>query len=122
MTSKISSPALAEQKERARSLRREATVPERRLWNLLRDRRLGRFKFRRQHTVGPFIVDFYCAAASLVIEVDGRSHDGRAEKDQARQIYLERSVGLRVLRIGNDEVLSDPESVLLTVLRGLGVL
>jgi very-short-patch-repair endonuclease len=107
-------------KDRARALRRDATLPERSLWGLLRDRRLSGFKFRRQHVVGPYIVDFYCPADHLVIELDGRSHDDRATTDREREAYLKNREGLRVLRIANDDVLDDPEAVLVAVLRALG--
>src|SRR5690242_9709167 len=90
--------------ERARQLRRDTTVPERFLWSLLRDGRLAGLKFRRQHPIGPFVADFYCHDAALVVEVDGMSHDGRAVADAQRTSYLE-SQGLQVLRIGNDDVL-----------------
>jgi very-short-patch-repair endonuclease len=88
---------------------------------LLRDRRLVGIKFRRQHCVGPYIVDFYCFSHCLVVELDGRSHDDRGESDRARQVYLESVADLRVIRIGNDDILHDPESVILGLLRALGV-
>ncbi|QDV38527.1 endonuclease domain-containing protein [Tautonia plasticadhaerens] len=105
---------------RARRLRRESTFPERSLWYLLRDRRLSSLKFRRQHPIGPYFVDFYCAAYRLVIEVDGRTHDDRADQDISRQRDLE-SRGLVVHRVGNDEVLDDPESVVLGILKAVGI-
>jgi very-short-patch-repair endonuclease len=115
------SSAPAHMKERARELRKNSTIPERILWGLLRDRRLAGVKFRRQHCVGPYIVDFYCLARRLVIEVDGRSNDDRADYDQARQAYLESVAGLHVIRVGNDDILGDPESVILSVLKALGI-
>jgi very-short-patch-repair endonuclease len=72
-------------------------------------------KFRRQHPVNRFIVDFYCPDADLVIEVDGAVHDSTREQDRARQEVLE-SLGLRVLRFTNDEVLGDFENVIKTIL------
>jgi very-short-patch-repair endonuclease len=106
---------------RARQLRRNATFPERVLWGLLRDRRLSGLKFRRQHAVGPYVVDFYCSSHRLVVELDGRSHDDRGLEDRRRQNYLESVAGLKVLRVGNDDVLHDPESVVFGVLRALGI-
>jgi very-short-patch-repair endonuclease len=106
---------------RARQLRRDATFPERLLWGLLRDRRFRGVKFRRQHPVGPYVVDFYCRSHRLVVELDGRSHDDRGPEDRRRQDYLESAVGLKVFRVGNDEVLHDRESVVLGVLRALGI-
>jgi very-short-patch-repair endonuclease len=92
------------------------TWPERRLWAMLRSRRLGDMKFRRQQVVGPFIVDFLCPEAKLVIEVDGESHVGRGERDRQRDKFLGQN-GFRVLRVTNDEVLQSMDAVLETVLR-----
>jgi len=80
------------------------TIPERLLWGKLRDRRLAGIKFRRQHPVGPYVADYYCPAASLVIELDGRSHLGQEAPDRERQDYLE-GQGLRVIRFSNDKVI-----------------
>jgi very-short-patch-repair endonuclease len=90
---------------RARELRREATAAEEHAWSLLRDRRLLGLKFRRQHVIGGFVVDFYCAARRLVLEIDGSIHRtvAQAEYDAARTQYLELR-GLRVIRIPNEEV------------------
>jgi len=93
----------------ARRLRRDATVPERLLWARLRRRALG-VRFLRQRPVGPYVVDFLAPEARLVVEVDGRSHDGRAVADAARQRALE-ALGLTVLRVSNDAVLRDPAAV-----------
>ena len=101
---------------RGRSLRKDSTFPERLLWSRLRGRQLGQLKFRRQHPVGPFIVDFYCHEARLIIELDGVSHDGRAKEDEERSAYLRRE-GVRVFRVTNDDVLKDMEAVLLGILR-----
>jgi very-short-patch-repair endonuclease len=106
---------------RARQLRRQATGPERLLWHLLRDRRLGGAKFRRQHAVGPFVVDFYCPSHRLVIELDGRSHDDRGREDQERQEYLQSIAQLNIIRLNNDDVLHDSESVVLGLLKALGL-
>ena len=88
--------------KRSNSLRRSSTDAERRLWALLRDRQLGDTRFRRQHPLGSFILDFYCAEQKLVVEVDGGQHyfDQEAEKDAARTAYAE-GMGLRVLRFTN---------------------
>ena len=59
------------------------------LWKLLRDRRLGGFKFRRQHPIGSYVVDFACAGGKLVIELDGETHLRRAQADAERSAYLE---------------------------------
>ncbi|MBX2851340.1 MAG: endonuclease domain-containing protein [Phycisphaeraceae bacterium] len=96
--------------ERARDLRAESTIPERVLWGMLRARRLGRLKFRRQVPFGPYVTDFYCAEHRLVVELDGESHDGQRDRDAKRTAYLE-SVGLRVIRVTNSELASNPEGV-----------
>lgn len=90
---------------RAQRLRREATPAERKLWAHLKGARAGALQFRRQHPVGPFIVDFYCVALKLAIELDGDSHgaDGAAERDAARTEFLE-AKGISVLRFWNAEV------------------
>jgi adenine-specific DNA-methyltransferase len=103
---------------RARQLRRNATDAERKLWSLLRDRRLGGIKFRRQHPRGPYTLDFYWAEAALVIEVDGGQHAERVEEDAQRTAYLERE-GLRVLRLWNRDVLLNPEGCFLLILEAL---
>src|SRR5262245_48108386 len=92
---------------RARQLRRTSTPAEQVLWSLLRGRRLSGAKFRRQQPLGPFIADFYCAAASLVVEADGSSHVPRSEHDAARDAFL-RACGIRILRLSNREILQEP--------------
>ena len=87
----------------ARKLRREMTFPERLLWSRLRRGALG-VEVRRQVPVGPYVVDFYVPAARLVVEVDGRSHDGRGAADREREEAL-RAMGLCVVRVSNDDVL-----------------
>ncbi len=101
--------------QRARELRRRATEAERVLWERLRNRRLGGLKFRRQHPLGPYIVDFYCAEHRLVIEVDGPIHERQKERDALRTEYLE-AYGYRVLRFTNEDVLTDIEAVLERIL------
>jgi very-short-patch-repair endonuclease len=90
--------------QRARAYRRNPTSAEERMWSLLRDRRL-RYKFRRQHPIGKFVVDFACPGIHLVIEVDGPSHDGQEQRafDETRTEYLEQA-GWRVLRVPNNHV------------------
>lgn len=105
-----------QQRARSKQLRRDLTGPERGLWHLLRGRQLAGMKFRRQQVIGPYIVDFYCAQARLVIEVDGESHVGHGASDAARDAYL-RSHGLRILRVTNDDVLHESEAVMLAVLK-----
>src|SRR5665213_328929 len=104
------------QKERARRLRRELTPAERILWTELRGRRFAGLKFRRQHPFGPFILDFYCAEASLVVEIDGESHVGKEPADKGRQSWLE-AHGLTVVRFWNNEVYDDHEAVVEAIWR-----
>ncbi|QDT55375.1 hypothetical protein Pan44_34180 [Caulifigura coniformis] len=102
----------------ARQLRRNLTFPERLLWSRLRDRRLSGQKFVRQAPIGPFIVDFLCRQHSLVIELDGASHDNRGRRDMARQRQLEAS-GFRVIRFSNDDVLREMDTVLEAILKAV---
>ncbi len=105
---------------RARDLRGDASYPERTLWRLLRGRRLAGLKFLRQVPIEPFIVDFMCRERSLVIELDGDSHNDHAAYDQPRQQFLE-ALGLTVLRIANDDVQSNLEGVLFAIVRAAGL-
>lgn len=95
----------------ARELRRDLTEAESVLWQALRGGQLGGLKFRRQHPVGQFILDFYCSSHKLAVELDGAIHEGQTEYDAARTRQLE-SHGYRVLRFRNEEVLADLDSVL----------
>ena len=93
----------------ARRLRKDATFPERLLWSKLRRKQLG-VRFLRQRPVGDYAVDFLCPDAALVVEVDGRSHEGQFEQDVIRQHFLE-SQDLHILRFTNDEVLTEIDAV-----------
>jgi adenine-specific DNA-methyltransferase len=106
-------------RQSARRLRRDSTGPERALWEVVRNRNLARLNFRRQHPIGPYIVDFFCQEHQLAIELDGDSHIERAEYDARRQRYIEH-LGIRVLRIGNDDVLEDLEAVCRAILDACG--
>jgi very-short-patch-repair endonuclease len=101
---------------RSRRLRRDATWPEVILWRSLRGRGLGEFKFRRQQPIGRYVVDFFCSASALIVELDGDSHIERKAEDDARQRWLESS-GYRVVRISNDDVLQNLEGVLIQIER-----
>src|SRR2546422_527785 len=87
------------------------TLAEAVLWKELRGRKLNGMKFRAQHPVGQFILDFYCPECKLVIEVDGLLHEGRQEMDEARTLHLE-AYGYKVIRFTNQEVVHDLASVL----------
>ena len=95
----------------ARAQRRSPSLPEAMLWRLLRGSP-GGVRFRHQHAVGPYVADFYCATAKLVIELDGAVHDNEAarDQDQRRDDFL-REEGLSVLRILAADVLRDPVAV-----------
>jgi type I restriction enzyme R subunit len=99
--------------ELARELRKKQTSAEALLWELLRNRQLLGFKFRRQHQFGHYIADFYCHEAQLVIECDGAVHEPNEQwhHDQNRDAYMI-AQGLRVLRFSNDRILNDTENVL----------
>jgi len=102
----------------ARELRQRCTEAEVVLWNMLRNRRLGGLKFRRQHQVGPFIVDFFCPEKKLVIEADGVQHleSGRQERDTSRTAVLQEH-GFTVLRFENPDVVGNPKIVADHILR-----
>jgi len=101
----------------ARTLRGASTDAERRLWAALRGRQLAGFKFRRQHPIGPFVVDFVCLDHGLIIEADGGQH-AESTGDADRTQWLE-DHGWRVLRFWNNEILSNTEGVLETILSAL---
>ena len=106
-------PDIPYQAERARALRKNETPPEKKLWDALRNRKAGNFKFRRQHPIGYYVVDFYCEAKHLIVEIDGSIHDlpENKEYDITRQTELE-NIGYRFLRFSNDEVMNALEEVL----------
>lgn len=97
--------------QRARDNRKAMPSAEARMWSMLRDRRL-RYKFRRQHPIGAYVVDFACPAVRLVLEIDGPSHDQADQKtfDEAREVYLNER-GWRVLRIKNGEVFQSASDI-----------
>ena len=97
----------------ARAMRRDATSAERRLWHGLRNHRVSGLKFRRQVPLGPYIADFYCPSAKLVIEVDGVSHID-APADAVRDDWMAKC-GLRVMRFSNREVLGNLQGVLIAI-------
>lgn len=97
--------------QKAKDLRQHMTEAEQVLWQRLRTNQLGGWHFRRQQVIGGFVVDFYCHAASLAIEVDGPIHGMQVDYDMEGDRVLA-AYGVRVLRIKNQEVLEDIESVL----------
>jgi very-short-patch-repair endonuclease len=93
----------------ARRLRKNMSLPEVLLWQQLRGKRSS-IKFRRQHPIGPYVVDFFAGERALIVELDGAMHDARQSYDAARDGYL-KSRGFRIFRIAAAEVLRDPEEV-----------
>ena len=97
---------------KARRLRRRATTEaEKRLWYFLRGHRFDALKFKRQHPIGPYIVDFAAASQRLIIELDGGQHDSQRNQDARRTAWLERE-GYRVLRFWNNELFENLDAVL----------
>ena len=103
-------------KGRAKQLRQQPTEAETRLWRRLRRKQLGGLRFRRQAPIGPYIVDFFCPDAKLIVEVDGGQHADRQDCDDRRTKWLEAS-GYRVVRFWNNDVLANTERVLSEIQR-----
>ena len=101
--------------QRARELRNQETLPEKLLWEKLKENRLRGFRFKRQHPIDNFIADFYCHNAKLVIEIDGDSHEKQIEYDLNRTAIMN-GFNLKVLRFRNEEVMSQLESVLTRIM------
>jgi very-short-patch-repair endonuclease len=97
-------------KPKARELRKHMTEVERTLWRHLRLRQFGGFKFRRQHPIGQYIVDFVCLEKRLIVEVDGGQHSEQVRYDTERTAWLE-SQGFSLLRFWNNQVLEETEAV-----------
>jgi very-short-patch-repair endonuclease len=104
--------------EAAKTLRHEATDAEKALWASLRANRLDGWHFRRQQIIIGFIVDFYCHAAALIIEVDGGIHARQVEYDQERDLALT-TMGYRVIHFSNQDVLKKHDHVLQTIRENL---
>jgi|SRR3989344_6717491 len=98
---------------RARELRKETTGAENLFWNkILKNKKFVNFKFTRQKPLDHFIVDFYCAKLSLVIEIDGEIHDFQKIRDRERDNILKQKFGLQIIRYTNKEVLTNTEKVI----------
>ncbi|HJV42208.1 endonuclease domain-containing protein [Caulobacter sp.] len=103
----------------ARQLRQRQTFAEKTLWALVRNRRVGGFKFMRQAVIDRYIVDFVCESSKVIVELDGPVHEGREDHDAERTRILE-LCGYLVLRFRNERVLADPSGTvdeILSVLR-----
>jgi very-short-patch-repair endonuclease len=101
-------------------MRREPTEPERRLWRHLRASQLGGHKFRRQAVIGDRIVDFFCPAKGLIVEIDGDTHDG--ERDAVRDTTLHAATSFHVLRFSNKDVMTNMDGVLTSLRTQLDVM
>ena len=103
-------------KQRSRALRAAQTDAEARLWYRLRDRRLARWKFRRQHPIGGYVVDFVTLDGKLIVEVDGATHSTDAAlRHDARRTEILNAQGFEVLRVTNIDVYENLEGVLETI-------
>ncbi|HEX7231080.1 MAG TPA: endonuclease domain-containing protein [Candidatus Binatia bacterium] len=111
-------PYPTKQKLNARRLRRDQTDVEAALWKHIRSRQIAGVKFRRQHPVGPYIVDFCSIEWRLIIELEGGQHSRREKGDLKRTAFLQRS-GYRVLRFWNNEVSTNMQGVLSEILSAL---
>ena len=100
----------------AKQLRRELTLPEGLLWRAIKGRRLDGLHFRKQHPIGPFVLDFYCDAQKLCVEVDGQAHGAgeRAQRDEFRDQWLAER-GVRTLRLRASLILEDLDAAVATI-------
>jgi very-short-patch-repair endonuclease len=107
--------------QNAREFRKHPTFSEKILWNSLRNRRMAGVKFRRQHPVGQFVLDFFCREKSVAIEIDGRIHEriDKSEHDMERTKYLALR-GITLLRFSNDQVLDNLPLVLREIQKSIG--
>ena len=104
----------------AKRLRTEATELERKLWSRLRNGQINGLRFRRQQPIGPYIADFFCSAAKLIVELDGSQHgaENNREYDLRRTSFMS-THGYRVLRFTNHDLLQDCEAVLGSIVRAV---
>lgn len=110
--------AKSKQRRDAKHLRTFQTPAERNFWYNVRGHRLGGYKFRRQHPIGPYIVDFVCLSARLIVELDGGQHASQQKYDEKRDAFLKEQ-GFRVIRFWNDQMLKSRDVVLELVLQAL---
>ena len=105
-----------EQTEQRRQLRNNATSAEATLWKALKERKVNGWKFRRQHGIGVYILDFYCPELRLCVELDGSSHDNKYDYDEDRTAFL-REQGIVVIRFTNEQVWANIEWVISEIIR-----
>jgi very-short-patch-repair endonuclease len=116
MNSKVRSPKYVI--ELAREMRVNLTTPEKILWEELKTKKLEGYRFRIQHPIHRYILDFYCHEKKLAIEIDGEIHKSRKDYDEYRDEYLE-SAGITTLRFKNEDVVSNINHVLSEIKRYL---
>ena len=104
--------------QNARNLRKKSTDAERILWSRLKAKQLNGYKFRRQHPIGNYIVDFVCLSEKLIVELDGGQHAIQKEKDAKRDSWL-RNEGYKILRFWNNDVFENINGVLAVISRYL---
>ncbi len=106
--------------EKRRILRANATEAEKQIWAQLRKRNIKDYKFRRQYSIGPYIVDFYCPQAKLAVEIDGSVHSSEdaIEYDRARDEFI-KSIGIQVLRFTNNEVDNNPKKIIDKIIKAI---
>ncbi len=95
----------------AQKLRKNMTPAEIILWEMIKDKKISGYKFRNQHPVDRYILDFYCHEKKLAVEIDGHIHDHRKDYDEHRDEYL-KSAGIEVLRFSNDEIINNPDKII----------
>ena len=105
-------------KYHVRELRQNSTDTENHIWYYLRAKRLKGYKFRRQHLIYPYVVDFVCLKKKLIIELDGVQHKEQKQDDEERSLFL-RSKGYKILRFWNNQALCQTEKVLIEILNAL---
>lgn len=103
---------LSRQRENRNKLRQHTTPAEATLWKLLKGKSVKELKFRRQHGVGTYILDFYCPSLKLCIELDGESHTLKQEDDDKRTAFLKETAGIQVIRFENRVVFENPDAIL----------
>ena len=112
MPETIKPPLPTKTRQHARELRQRGTDAERKLWYHLRGGRLNGMKFRRQHPIPPYVVDFYCDAHKLVVELDGAQHNEGVDRERSRFLAAQ---GLKILRYWDNEVLQQADAVLAAI-------
>ena len=116
MSERINPPLPSRSQCFARKLRRDSTNAELHLWQYLRSSRLACYKFRRQRPIPPYVVDFYCDAAKLVVELDGSQHNERGDAQRTRCLQ---ALGLKVLRFWDNDVLGRTQDILANILASI---